>query len=402
MISVGLKSLAVRFPREIRTNAYFRDRHPALVADAEARTLAKLWRPEGGTRLLFDRCAAPYLSDPFRGAVERRVCAQEPRPAPGAESDQRAAPGHPRGAEGQPDSEDAFTLELGAAVEALERASLLASEVDLLIACSFRASHIGVGNAAFIARALGLRGTAWNLETACSSAVTALQVAVGLVRAGLYRNVLVTVSCTYSLDTDEADTLSWFMGDGAGAFLVGSVPPGQGYLGGSFLHTGETCEAFAYEPTLEPATGGVVMRIRSGPGTGRILRETSAPFVERCCWGALQDAGVAIEEIRCFVVNTPTAWFADFAAAVLGIDPGLVVNTNPLYGNIGPALTTANLHYAARTGRLGPGDLALVYAIGSVSSAGAVVLRWGDVALGGDPPRVYDRPLPVPSVRPAP
>ena len=47
-----------------------------------------------------------------------------------------------------------------------------------------------------------------------------------------------------------------------------------------------------------------------------------------------------------------------------------------------PALPTTNLHHAAREGRLAPGDLVLVYAVGSASSAMASVLRWGDVALG--------------------
>lgn len=370
MIAVGLRSLAVRFPRAIRTNDHWRQRYPAVVADAEERTLARLWKPDGDTAARpFDEAARPYLQDPFRGAVERRVCG---------------------------DGEDSLTLEREAARAAVEAAGLDLEEVDLLIASSFRARHVGTGNAAFLARDLGLTCNAFNLETACTGAVASLQTAVGLVRAGLYRRVLVVVSCTYTLDTDEQDTLSWFMGDGAGAFVVSEVAPGQGYLGGSFVHTGNTCDAFAYRPTVDPQTQAVRMRIVAGPKTGLILRQTSAGYVRRCCFGALQEAGLTTDDIRCFVFNTPTAWFAEFAAQVLGVAVERAVNTNPLYANIGPALTTANLHFAARTGRIAPGDAVLIYAIGSVSSAGAVVLRWGDVALGPDPDRVYDRPLPTP------
>lgn len=398
-LSVGMRSLSVCFPGEIRTNAYFQERHPQAVSDAEQRTLARLWRPDTGRPpLLFDELAAPYLIDPFRGTVERRVCRR-----PMAATGEHGGPAHP--SDGGPShlaasdhapSEDAFSLELKAAREALRGAGITGEDVDLLISCSFRASHIGVGNAAFLARALELGGTAWNLETACASAVTAFHVAAGLVRAGMHRRVLVTVSCTYSLDTDEPDTLSWFMGDGAGAFVVAEVPQGEGYLGGAFAHTGATCGTFEYRPMVDPESGDVVMRIGAAADTGRVLRETSAHFVERCCHAALKDAEVSLEEIGCFVFNTPTAWFASFAAAVLGLRAERAVNTNPLYANIGPALTTANLHYAARTGMLKPGDLGLIYAIGSVSSAGAVVVRWGDVAMGADPPHVYDRKLPDP------
>lgn len=369
-IGAGIRSLAVRFPSIVRTNAYWTERYPEIVADAERRTLARLWRPDG-QELAFDRAARPFLSDPFRGSVERRVCAED---------------------------EDSLSLELEAAREAISGAGLSSRDIGLLIASSFRARQIGVGNAAFLARELGLAGTAWNLETACAGTVASLQTAVGLVRAGLYENVLVVVSCTYSLDTDERDTLSWFMGDGAGALVVSSLPQGEGYLGARLVHTGDTCDAFAYRPVRDEGSGQFQMRIVSGPGTGRILRETSEPYLTTCCHGALADAGLRVEDIECFVVNTPTAWFAEFAASALGIDPARTVNTNPLYGNIGPALTTANLHYAARSGRLRPGDLVLVYAIGSVSSAGAIVMRWGDVALGADPPDAYDRPLPRPAV----
>jgi 3-oxoacyl-[acyl-carrier-protein] synthase-3 len=57
-----------------------------------------------------------------------------------------------------------------------------------------------------------------------------------------------------------------------------------------------------------------------------------------------------------------------------------VVNTYPRFANVGPALLPVNLHDAAP--RLHAGDHVLVFSIGSVSTAGAAVLRWGDVALG--------------------
>jgi 3-oxoacyl-[acyl-carrier-protein] synthase-3 len=44
-----------------------------------------------------------------------------------------------------------------------------------------------------------------------------------------------------------------------------------------------------------------------------------------------------------------------------------------------------NLHHSAHAGRIKSGQVVVLYAIGSVSSAGAVVMRWGDVALGPEP-----------------
>lgn len=41
-----------------------------------------------------------------------------------------------------------------------------------------------------------------------------------------------------------------------------------------------------------------------------------------------------------------------------------------------------NLHQAVLDGSVAAEDLVLAYAIGSVSTAGAAVMRWGQVALG--------------------
>jgi 3-oxoacyl-[acyl-carrier-protein] synthase-3 len=48
-------------------------------------------------------------------------------------------------------------------------------------------------------------------------------------------------------------------------------------------------------------------------------------------------------------------------------------------------LLPGNLHATACAGRVRPGDLVLLFSIGSVASATAAVVRWSDTALGIDP-----------------
>jgi 3-oxoacyl-[acyl-carrier-protein] synthase-3 len=150
------------------------------------------------------------------------------------------------------------------------------------------------------------------------------------------------------------------------------------------MHTGATCGAFSYELALD-RSGAPRITMTASRGAGRVLRETSEHYVRTCCAGALQAAGVTVRDVDLFVCNTPTAWFARFAARVLGIDPDRTVDTFPLYGNVGPSLWPMNLHHAAATRRLRSGDLVLLYAIGSASAASAAVLRWGDVRVGPAP-----------------
>jgi 3-oxoacyl-[acyl-carrier-protein] synthase-3 len=351
---VGLLAVASSFPRTLLGNEYWRDRHPEMVAQAEQ----KIWmwkRPadftEGSRN--FNLAMEPYLRDPFRGARQRRVL----------------APG-----------EKVLGLEADAARQALAAAKLDVLDVDLLIASSLLPDQPGIGSAAFLARELGLRGAAWNLESACSSTVLALETAAALVRAGQYRRVLVVTSCAYSRATCEDDPIAWGIGDAATAWLVGAVPAGQGLLGGYSVHSADTNDAVAYHVELDDLGQGR-LRMRTGRAAAQLLRDTSERYLHECVFGALQRAGLELWEIDHWVFNTPLAWYSSFCARSLGIDPAKALSVYPLYGNVGPCLPGVTLHHAATWRQYRPGDLVLLYSVGSVSSCAATIVRWGDVAL---------------------
>ena len=180
---IGLKSVGVSVPDRVLTNDHWRHNHPHLVSEAEGRIW--MWKKpmewtEGSE--VFNREMSPYVKDPFRGARERRYL-----PAEGT----------------------ALALETAAATDALEAAGLEPKDIDLLICSSFLPDSVGVGGAVFLARELGLVGAAWNLESACSSALVAFQTACSLVATGQHQNVLVVASCTYSRTTAEDDPISW-------------------------------------------------------------------------------------------------------------------------------------------------------------------------------------------------
>ena len=356
---VGIKALAVSYPRTVRTNDYFRNKYSDIVTKAE-QAADKIWAPPGANDAPadeFDAAAASYMRDVFRGTVRRRVLSE---------------------------GESSITLELEAARHALAAARMRPEDVQLAIVSSFLPDNVGVGNAPFLSARLGLRGAAWNLETACAGSAVALQTAGAMIRAGEYRNVLVITSCTYTRETDETDSLGWFVGDGAGAFVVTACPQNEGLLGTKTIHTAETCKAFYYEMLASPGADPKIL-MRWNPAQRKVLRETSGTYLRTCCQGALDAAGVALSDVDFFVFNTPTAWYARFCANTLGIDFERTIDTYPLYANIGPALLPTNIYRAAKDGRLRPGSLLLVYSVGSTSTASASVMRWGDVALGPDP-----------------
>lgn len=352
-LRAGLSALSLAFP-PARTNDWWRERYPDLVARAEEATLSKVWTDAEGndeTRS-FDDAMRPYLADPFRGTIERRVCGPD---------------------------ENSLILEKRAAQRALEASGRSASDIDLCLVASLRSEGIGVGNAAFLVRDLGLRCPAWNYESACSSALVGLSTAASMITAGPFRSVLVVVSCTYCRDVDMSDSFSWFLGDGAAAFVVEERTDRGRVLGYAAIPTETTCGAFAYH--LLDGERGPGVEIRSDRAAGKELRRTAEPFLRETVHRALEDAGVGLEDIGAFVFNTPTAWYADFCGRALGLADKSIASTYSQYANIGPVLNPANLHATARAGHLHDGDLVLAYAVGSVSTATAVVFEWRDVAV---------------------
>ncbi len=350
---IGIRAVATAFPPTIRTNDHWEQHAPELIRDAEAKSLSRVFNNDRPPQTHFDRAMQPYLRDPFRGAQRRRVLTPP---------------------------ENGIAMEVAAGRRALQAADRAPADVDTIISVGFLPEHIGPGNAVFVADALGHGGNAWNLESACAGPLQAVLVAHALVSSGQARRVLVTVSCTYTTHVPPSDTLGWFMGDGGGALLIEPLGEHEGVLGAFAMNTADTCGSWYYGLELD-ADGAPRTTMRASPQTGRLMRSSAEPHLVTCAHGALAQAGLRLADIDCLVPHTPTAWFADFAASTLGFDPERTVDTYPDYANMGPALTPGNLHRAVTSGLLKPGGTALVFGPGSVSSAAAVVLRWGQTSI---------------------
>ena len=356
---VGIRSLAVRFPNVIRTNDYWRERTPELVNPPKrrrTRTHQPIDSAASASGLeIWSQAVSPYLSDPFRGSVERRVLDQH---------------------------ESSFTLEYSVAQDAIAAANLTSADIDLLILTSIFPEQIGLRDVSYLAERLSLLGPAWNLESTCSSAVIALQTAVALIRAQEYQKVLVVVSHVGSNAIDLTDTLSWSLGDGAGAFIVSTLKSGQGLLGAKIVNTAATRGAHVYDWVVDAAPPRLYLRTGENASA---LAETAVDYVRTCCEGAAAAAGVTLDQVDFFVFNTPTAWYASVCTRALGIDPERTINLYPRYANIGPVFPIANLYHAALADKIRENDLILIYTNGASATAGAVAARWGDVALGPVP-----------------
>ncbi|VEP17559.1 conserved hypothetical protein [Hyella patelloides LEGE 07179] len=353
----GISSLAVCFPKTIRTNDYWQQKYPELVPPLrKKRTARNKSTLEFGELDIWSQEVAPYLTDPFRGNVERRVV---------------------------DNNESSLTLEYGAAQDALNAAQLSPEQIDLIIVSSLFGKQSIAGNAVHLADKFNLSIPAWNLESTCSSALIALQNACALIKSGEYTRILVVTSHLGSYAVDDRDTLAWSMGDGAGALIVEKLEQYHGVLGTKIVNTASTCGAYTQEMMVD-SEGIQRISTRTGENASMIAL-TAVDFVRTCCQGAAGVAEVSLQNIDYFVFNTPTAWYASVCAKALGIGPDKVINLYPRYANIGPVYPIANLYHAALSKKIKAGDLVLVYSNGAGATATAHIMRWGNVNLGSIP-----------------
>lgn len=356
-VPIGIRSLAVSFPSVIRTNDYWQQKYPEMVRGPKRNRTTRSTSSSGDNGFdLWSQEVAPYLSDPFRGNVERRVLGED---------------------------ESSLALQGGAATEALAAAKLSVEEVEVAIVASLFADNLGMDNATGLARKLGLKCPAWNLESTCSSALVALQNACALIQTGEYSNALVIVSHFGSNTVREQDTLAWSMGDGAGAFVVERLKPNQGVLANKIVSTVATYGAYSHSLEIDEL-GKPRILTQTGENASS-LAETAVDVVRTCCQEAAVRAGVSLSEIDFFAFNTPTAWYANVCTRALGIEPERTINLYPYYGNIGPVFPLANLYHAARAEKIKENSLVLVYTNAASATAAATIIRWGDVALGTAP-----------------
>src|SRR5690606_29679038 len=141
--------------------------------------------------------------------------------------------------------------------------------------------QLGTGNALYLAGELGLQAPAWNFETACSGSVVGLHMAATMVRSGAYRRVLVVASTSNSVTSADDDTLAWFIGDGAGAFVVERVPEGYGVLGWKTINSIETTNMFVIHSVAQP-DGTTRLLTKASPNANAIARAVAEPYLRVC------------------------------------------------------------------------------------------------------------------------
>jgi 3-oxoacyl-[acyl-carrier-protein] synthase-3 len=277
-------------------------------------------------------------------------------------------------------AEGQFTSDLAvaAAGKALAAAGKTAADVDLIIVATTTPDLTFPATAVIVQRKLGCPvGVAFDVQAVCSGFVYALAVADGFVARGLAKCALVIGAETMSrlMDWTDRGTCVLF-GDGAGAVVLEPVP-GQGTtadrgLLGFALRADGTKQDLLYVDG-GPSTTGTVGKLRM---QGSHVFKHAVINIAEAVEGAAAAAGIAVADVDWFIPHQANQRILAGVAHRLGVAEDKVISTIAEHANTSAASIPLALAQAVEDGRIKPGQLLLMEAMGGGLTWGACVLRF--------------------------
>jgi 3-oxoacyl-[acyl-carrier-protein] synthase-3 len=274
------------------------------------------------------------------------------------------------------DGETTSDLGVAAARKALEAAGLAPDDIDLIVVATATPDYTFPSTATVIQQKLGItRGAGFDLQAVCSGFVFAIATADNFLVRGQFERALVIGAETFSriLDWSDRSTCVLF-GDGAGAVVLERQPKAQaGDRGvkGIHLRTDGRFKDLLYVDG-GPSTTQTVGHLRM---VGNQVFKHAVGKISESVRAAVGQAGLQISDIDWFVPHQANQRILSAVAERLGLDEQKVVSTVAEHGNTSAASVPLALAAATEDGRVKPGDLVLIEAIGGGLAWGAALIR---------------------------
>jgi 3-oxoacyl-[acyl-carrier-protein] synthase-3 len=269
-------------------------------------------------------------------------------------------------------------LAINAAKAALASAGVDAQSIDLIVLATSTPDNTFPASAVTVQAGLGItQGAAFDLQAVCSGFVYAIATTDAWLRTGTFKRALVIGAETFSriLDWTDRGTCVLF-GDGAGALVLELQPQSgtredRGMLVSRLRSDGRHKSKLYVDGG--PSSTGTVGHLRM---EGREVFKHAVAMITDVVEDAFKMTGYGPADIDWFVPHQANKRIIDGSAVKLGIDPAKVVITVDRHGNTSAASIPLALSTAVADGRIRPGDLVLLEAMGGGFTWGAALLRW--------------------------
>ncbi|HEV2550149.1 MAG TPA: beta-ketoacyl-ACP synthase III [Stellaceae bacterium] len=265
-----------------------------------------------------------------------------------------------------------------AAERALAQAGMSGADLDLIVLATATPDNTFPATATRLQAQLGMtKGCAFDVQAVCSGFIYALATADNFIRAGQAKTALVVGAETFSriLDWQDRGTCVLF-GDGAGALVLRAVRAEEASNEPGVLSTHLHSDGCGYDilyvdggPSSTATTGFLRME---GKEVFRHAVHRLAEVVDE----ALAANGLTARDLDWLVPHQANRRIIDSMAKKLHLPASKVVITIDRHANTSAASVPLALAEAVGDGRIRPGHLVLMEAMGGGLTWGAALVRW--------------------------
>lgn len=271
-------------------------------------------------------------------------------------------------------------LAIAAARIALQSAGLQPADIDCYIVATVTPDYVFPATACIVASKLGAADkAAFDIEIACSGFIYGLTVASSLIRAGVYKRVMLIGAETLTKIVNRNDRATAVLfGDGAGAVIL-EASAQDSFLSSELGTDGSRPEI------LRVASGG--SRHPFTPAAyeageqymhmeGREVFKFAVTKMIAATDSVLQKANLRKTDVDWLIPHQANKRIIDAAAKYLDMPEDKVVINIHEYGNTSAASIPIALSEAVQAGKIKSGDVIVFVGFGGGLSWGAVAWKW--------------------------
>lgn len=265
-------------------------------------------------------------------------------------------------------------LAVQASHRAMEMAGVTPADIDLIVVATTTPDIVFPSTACLLQRKLGVKqGAAFDVQAVCTGFVYALAVADKFVATGQNKCALVVGAEVFSrlLDWSDRRTCVLF-GDGAGAVVL-KADEDRGILSTHLHADGEQSDILSVPGTVH---GGEQQGHPFVQMDGQAVFRFAVRALDQVCRETVEHNGIQGSDIDWLVPHQANIRIIMATAQKLGLPPERVVTTVEKQGNTSAASVPLALDLAVRDGRIQPGHLVMLEAVGGGMTWGSALVRW--------------------------
>ncbi len=267
-----------------------------------------------------------------------------------------------------------------AGLAAIEDASLLPGDIDLIILATATADRLAPSCACFVQEKLGAKNAvAFDISAVCSGALFATSTGTQYIKSGMYKNVLVIGADTFSNIIDWSRRDAVFFGDGAGAIVLSDTEEDKGFID-FLLYTDGTGKEHFTIPAGGSEKPSSIESVETGQHyfqmNGQEVYKTAIDLVPKCISEILKKNNRTVDEIKFLLPHQPSIKILQEVAKRVNMPFEKVKTNMDRYANTSGGTIPIILDETKKNNEFKEGDLLLFAAIGAGWTWGTALYKW--------------------------